>query len=99
MTLTAQQKPPAEPFDRANAFPAKMQSFPLYGDGAIPNSKPGPDEETETNTGWVQKVSRPMLEVYLPAKVKAVRTPDSPTSSRARSRRCFSSITGSRHLW
>lgn len=70
MTLTAQQKPAAEPFDMASAFPAKMQSFPLYGDGAIPNSKPGPDEETGTNTGWVQKVSRPMIEVYLPAKVK-----------------------------
>ena len=71
MTVTAQQKPTAKPFDMASAFPAKMQSFPLYGDGAIPNSKPGPDEETGTNTGWVQKVSRPRIEVYLPAKVKA----------------------------
>jgi acetyl esterase/lipase len=72
MTLTAQQKPAAAPpFNMADAFPAKMQSFPLYGDGAIPNSKPGPDEETGKNTGWVQKVSRPTIEVYLPAKVKA----------------------------
>ena len=77
VTLSAQQKsaehqkPAAAPFDMANAFPAKMQSFPLYGDGAIPNSKPGPDEETGTNTGWVQKISRPSIEVYLPAKVKA----------------------------
>lgn len=71
MTLTAQQKPAARPFDMADAFPARMQSFPLYGDGAIPNSKPGPNEETGTNTAWVQKVSRPTIEVYLPAKVKA----------------------------
>jgi len=71
MTLTAQQKPAAAPFDMASAFPARMQSYPLYGDGAIPNSKPGPDEETGANTGWVQKVSRPRIEVYLPAKVKA----------------------------
>jgi len=77
VTLAAQQKsaehqkPAAAPFDMANTFPAKMQSFPLYGDGAIPNSKPGPDEETGTNTGWVQKISRPRIEVYLPAKVKA----------------------------
>lgn len=71
MTLTAQQKPAARPFDMASAFPPKMQSFPLYGDGAIPNSKPGPDEETGTNTGWIQKVSRPRIDVYLPARVKA----------------------------
>ncbi len=38
---------PARPADeRANFFPPKMQSFPLYGDAAIPNAKPGPDEET-----------------------------------------------------
>jgi acetyl esterase/lipase len=71
MTLAAQQKPATQPFDMASAFPAKMQAFPLYGDAAIPNSKPGPDEEMGTNTAWVQKVSRPMIEVYLPAKVKA----------------------------
>ena len=71
MTLTAQQKPDAQPLDMASAFPPRMQSFPLYGDAAIPNSKPGPDEETGTNTGWLQKVSRPRIEVYLPAKAKA----------------------------
>lgn len=54
-----------------DAFPPKMQSFPLYGDAAIPNSKPGPDEETGGDRGWVQKVSRPAIEVYLPARVKA----------------------------
>ncbi len=62
-------KPPAE--DRTAFFPPKMLSFPLYGDAAIPNAKPGPDEETGKGTGWVQKVSQPKIEVYLPARVKA----------------------------
>lgn len=57
--------------DPATFFPAKMQTFALYGDGAIPNSKPGPDNETGAETGWIQKVSRPTIQVYLPAKVKA----------------------------
>ncbi len=50
-------------------FPAKMQSFPLYGDAKIPNSKPTPDEET--GEGWIQDVSRPEIQVYLPAKARA----------------------------
>jgi len=57
--------------DPAYFFPAKMQSFPLYGDAAIPNSKPAADEETGADKGWIQKVSRPYIQVYLPAKVKA----------------------------
>lgn len=60
----------AAPPDPA-AFPAKMQSFPLYGSAAIPNAKPGPDEETGAGTGWIQKVSQPAIQVYLPAKLKA----------------------------
>jgi len=52
-------------------FPPKMQSVPLYGDAAIPNSKRGPDEETSQNGSWITKVSRPVIQVYLPAKVKA----------------------------
>jgi len=52
-------------------FPPKMQSVPLYGDAAIPNSKPGPDEETGTNGSFIRKVSRPLIQVYLPAKAKA----------------------------
>ncbi len=41
----AKSATPAKPADeRANFFPPRMQSFPLYGDAAIPNSKPGPDE-------------------------------------------------------
>jgi acetyl esterase/lipase len=55
----------------ADIFPPKMQSFRLYGDAAIPNSKPTPDEETGADKGWIQKVSQPYIQVYLPAKVKA----------------------------
>ncbi len=61
----------AEEKDPAYFFPPKMQSFPLYGDAAIPNSKPTVDEETGADKGWIQKVSRPYIQVYLPAKVKA----------------------------
>lgn len=70
MQAQAKAAAPAKPAeDRSAFFPPKMQSFPLYGDGAIPNSKPGPDEET--GTSWLQKVSRPVIQVYLPAKAKA----------------------------
>jgi acetyl esterase/lipase len=57
--------------DPAYFFPPKMQNFRLYGDAAIPNSKPSPDEETGADKGWIQKVSQPYIQVYLPAKVKA----------------------------
>jgi len=59
----------AAPPGMGDFSPPKMQSFPLYGDGAIPNSKPGPDEETDG--GFIRKVSRPQIQVYLPAKIKA----------------------------
>jgi acetyl esterase/lipase len=58
------------PPDTTN-FPPKMQSVPLYGDAAIPNSKPGPDEETTADGSWIKKVSRPVIQIYLPAKAKA----------------------------
>jgi acetyl esterase/lipase len=48
-----------------------MQSFPLYGDAAIPNSKPVPDEETSADGSWIKKVSRPVIQVYLPAPARA----------------------------
>jgi acetyl esterase/lipase len=48
-----------------------MQSIPLYGDAAIPNSKPGPDQESSANGSWIKKVSRPFIQVYLPARSKA----------------------------
>jgi acetyl esterase/lipase len=56
--------------DPASLVP-KMQSFRLYGDAAIPNSKPTPDEESGADKGWIQKVSQPSIQVYLPAKAKA----------------------------
>jgi acetyl esterase/lipase len=65
----AQTAAPASP-DTTN-FPPKMQSVPLYGDSAIPNSKPGPDEESSTDGSWIRKVSRPVIQVHLPARVKA----------------------------
>ena len=46
-------------------------SIPLYGSNPIPNSKPAPDQERLTPRGQMINVSRPTLEVYLPAKVKA----------------------------
>jgi acetyl esterase/lipase len=48
-----------------------MQSFRLYGDAAVPDSKPGPDEESSANGSWIRKVSRPVIQVYLPARTKA----------------------------
>jgi acetyl esterase/lipase len=47
--------------------------IPLYT-GAIPNSIPGPDQETKTGGPGdlhYSKVSKPTLEIYLPAKEKA----------------------------
>ena len=47
--------------------------MPLY-DGPTPNSISGPDVEKSTTRGgmtWIEKVSRPTLTVYLPAKRKA----------------------------
>src|SRR3954453_16096952 len=60
---------PASP-DTTN-FPPEMQSVPLYGDAEIPNSKPGPDEESSADGSWIKKVSRPVIQVYLPARAKA----------------------------
>lgn len=57
--------------DPTTNFPPKMQSVPLYGDAAIPNSKPAPDEETSANGSWIKKVSRPVIQVHLPAKARA----------------------------
>jgi acetyl esterase/lipase len=52
-------------------FPPKVESFPLYGDAKIPNSKSGPDEESTTDGSWIRKVSRPVVQVYRPARSKA----------------------------
>jgi len=73
--LSASSSPPrkvsAPPLDMSDAFPPKMQSFPLYGDSAIPNSRPGPDEESGADRGFLRNVSRPQIQVYLPAKSRA----------------------------
>ncbi len=58
----------------ADAFPPRVQTFALYGDGPIPNSKPGPNEEFGADRGFLQKVSRPQILVYLPAKDRATGT-------------------------
>ena len=65
------EKAATPPSAMADAFPPKMQSFPLYGGGPIPNSKPGPDEEFGADQGFLQKVSRPRILVYLPARNRA----------------------------
>ena len=68
---TSDQKTEKPENDPTYFFPPKMQSLKLYGDGAIPNSKPTPNEETGADKGWIQKVSQPYIQVHLPAKVKA----------------------------
>jgi acetyl esterase/lipase len=60
----------AAPPDNPN-FPPPVQSVPLYGDAPIPNSKPGPDMESSTDGSWIRNVSRPVIQVHLPARVKA----------------------------
>lgn len=57
--------------DLADAFPPTTLVFPLYGDGPIPNSKLVPDQETTGLYGMLQNVSRPTIQVYLPARAKA----------------------------
>jgi acetyl esterase/lipase len=79
MTGAAEERPPASvtakpavptPPGTSN-FPPEMQSFPLYGDAPIPNSKPVPDEESTANGSWIKNVSRPVIQVYLPARARA----------------------------
>lgn len=57
--------------DLSRYFPPPVQSFPLYGEGEIPNSKPTPDEETDADSGFLRNVSRPRIDVHLPAPSKA----------------------------
>jgi acetyl esterase/lipase len=65
------RKPATAAAAMADAFPPRMQSFPLYGDGPIPNSKAGPDEEFGADSGFLRNVSRPRILVYLPARSRA----------------------------
>lgn len=66
-----QQKVTPTPPAMADVLPPKMQSFTLYGEGPIPNSKPGPNEEYGADRGFLRRVSRPKILVYLPAKSRA----------------------------
>ncbi len=65
------QKTPSTPPEMSRFFPPPMQSFPLYGEEEIPNSKPTPDEESGGDRGFVRNVSRPQIEVHLPAPSRA----------------------------
>ncbi len=76
--LPGQQTPPAQDptmqkfvaAARSAALPAP-KIMPLY-EGAIPNSKASEDQEGPGGyPGTVQKVSKPTMQVFLPAKVKA----------------------------
>jgi acetyl esterase/lipase len=67
----AAQKTASAPPDRSRNFPPPMQSFALYGEGKTPNSKPTPDEESGADRGFVRNVSRPQIQVYLPAPSRA----------------------------
>ncbi|HMW48082.1 MAG TPA: alpha/beta hydrolase [Cellvibrionaceae bacterium] len=74
ISVCAADKPAAKtpaPTDPAHFIAPKMQVFNLYGEGAIPNSKPVSNEETGADKVWIQKVSQPSIQVYLPAKGKA----------------------------
>lgn len=59
-----------------NTMIQAQQVLPLYGDGTIPNSKPGKDEEKseagkEPGHTNISLVSRPTLTIFLPQKDKA----------------------------
>ena len=67
----AAPKTTSAPPDRSRNFPPPMQSFALYGDGQIPNSKPTANEESGADRGFIRNVSRPQIQVYLPAPSRA----------------------------
>jgi acetyl esterase/lipase len=75
--LHGQQSPPQDPTMQkfiatvTGSMAPAPKTMPLY-DGPIPNSKAGADEEGPANfPGMVQKVSRPTIQAFLPAKLKA----------------------------
>src|SRR5271165_4148691 len=53
------------------SIPPKTQTYPLYGEAAIPNSKPGKDQEKTEAWGMTVRISRPTIQAYLPARAKA----------------------------
>lgn len=68
---SSRQVPPQIREYLTSITPPPETSLPLYGSNPIPNSKPTADEEKLTPWGQMVNVSRPTLEVFLPAKVKA----------------------------
>ncbi len=76
-SLCGQQPPTQDPITQRfiatamGSISPTPKVMPLY-DGAIPNSKPGPEQEQAAATfpGMVQKVSNPTIKVFLPAKLK-----------------------------
>lgn len=75
-TLAQQASPQVSPQPKVTVdpmIPPQPTTMPLYP-GEIPNSTNAPDQE-ETHLQWgrefTQKVSRPTLACYLPAKIKA----------------------------
>lgn len=51
--------------------PSPPQVMPLYP-GAIPNSKPSPDQEKPGPFGTIAQVSKPTITAYLPGKAKSI---------------------------
>lgn len=74
--LNGQQTPRQDPGTTkftiavASSIAPSPKVMPLY-DGPIPNSKAGVDGEGAAVPGVLQKVSKPTIEVFLPAKAKA----------------------------
>jgi len=70
-TLPPEQQSPS-PFSvvLAETRLSEPQTLPLYGDAPIPNSRPTTDREIDEG-GSASNVTRPTIQVFLPAKAKA----------------------------
>lgn len=68
--VTVAKKPSTAVSDASRNFPPPMQHFALYGAAEIPNSISTPDEESGADQGFIRNVSRPRIDVYLPAPSK-----------------------------
>ena len=70
-----QSSPPVDPRFMAavmDSIPPKPVTLPLYEGAAIPNSKSTADQESVTPPyGMLEHVSRPTIQIFLPAKSKA----------------------------
>ncbi len=54
-----------------NSIPPQPQTIPLYENAEIPNSKAVLDQEKVGDWGFVQNVTHPTIQTFLPAKSKA----------------------------